>query len=172
MTPPAPALERRARSDDATMLDEILLYDHSDSPFCLKARICLNLKGVPFRRVTVTLGRRRELKRLNPLGKVPVLVQGTEVISDSSRIARHLDACYPEPLLIPTDPAARAYALLLEEWADEALYFIVAAFKWLNPANRAAALANTVTEVTGGALRPLVGWALARNERRRYAAWG
>ena len=48
------------------MLDEILLYDHSDSPFCLKARICLRLKGVPFRRVTVTAGRRRELRRLNP----------------------------------------------------------------------------------------------------------
>lgn len=154
------------------MLDEILLYDHSDSPFCLKARICLNLKGVPYRRVTVTLGRRRELKRLNPLGKVPVLVLGTEVIADSSRIARHLDASVPEPGLIPTDPAARAYALLLEEWADEALYFIVAAFKWLNPANRATALANTVTEITGGALRPLVGWGLARNVRRRYAAWG
>jgi glutathione S-transferase len=154
------------------MLDEVLLYDNSDSPFCLKARICLQLKGVPFRRVTVTLRRARELRRLNPLGKVPVLVHGTEVVSDSSQIARHLEACYPEPGIIPADPAARAYAMLLEEWADEALYFIVGAFKWLNPANRAAALANTVTEVTSGPLRPLIGWLLARDVRRRYAAWG
>jgi glutathione S-transferase len=154
------------------VLDEVLLYDHSDSPFCLKARVCLQLKGVPFRRVTVTLGRARELRRLNPLGKVPVLVHGTDVVTDSSRIARYLEEHYPEPGIIPTDPAARAYATLLEEWADEALYFIVGAFKWLNPANRSAALANTVTEVAGGVLRPVVGFRLARNLRRRYAAWG
>jgi len=154
------------------MLDELLLYDASDSPFCLKARICLQLKGVPFRRVPVTLGRLRELRRLNPLGQVPVLVQGTEVIVDSSRIARHLEARYPEPALIPRDPTARAYATLVEEWADEALYFIVAAFKWLNPVNRRAAVENTVSEMTGAALRPLVGHLLVRRERLRYAGWG
>ena len=154
------------------MLAETLLYDHSDSPFCLKARICLNVKGVPYRRVTVTIGRRRELKRLNPLGKVPVLVHGSDVIVDSSGIARHLERTVADPALLPDDAAARAYAHLLEEWADEALYFVIGAFKWLNPANRAAALANTVTEITGGALRPLVGWGLLRNVRRRYAAWG
>ena len=91
---------------------------------------------------------------------------------DSSRIARHLEARYPEPALIPRDPTARAYATLVEEWADEALYFIVAAFKWLNPVNRRAAVENTVSEMTGAALRPLVGHLLVRRERRRYAAWG
>jgi glutathione S-transferase len=154
------------------MLDEVLLYDVRDSPFCVKARICLHLKSVPFRSVTVTLRRARELRRLNPLGKVPVLVQGPEVVADSSRIARHLEARYPDPGLIPADPAARAYAALLEEWADEALYFIVGAFKWLNPENRAAAVDNTVSEISAGALRPLVGRALAWSIRRRYAAWG
>ncbi|TMA65642.1 MAG: hypothetical protein E6J69_12490, partial [Deltaproteobacteria bacterium] len=39
------------------MRDEHLLYDLSDSPFCMKARICLHLKGVPYRTVTVTVGR-------------------------------------------------------------------------------------------------------------------
>jgi len=154
------------------MLDEALLYDLNDSPFCLKARICLQLKGVPFRRVTLTLARRRELRRLSPLCKVPVLVDGDYVIADSSRIARHLERHHPEPRLIPADPAARAYALLIEEWADEALYFVVGAFKWLNPENRPAALANTVTEMSGGLLRPVIGRLLARNVRRRYAAWG
>jgi glutathione S-transferase len=154
------------------MLDELLLYDASDSPFCLKARICLQVKGVPFRRVTVTLGRLRELRRLSPPGRVPVLVHAPEVIAGSSRIARHLDARYPEPALIPDDPAARAYAALLEEWADEALHSIVCAFKWLNPENRPAALANTVTEMTGAALRPVLGRLLARRMRRRHGARG
>ena len=154
------------------MLDEALLYDLNDSPFCLKARICLQLKGVPFRRVTLTLARRRELRRLSPACKVPVLVDGDYVIADSSRIVRHLERHHPEPRLVPIDPAARAYALLIEEWADEALYFVVGAFKWLNPENRPAALANTVAEMTGGLLRPIVGRLLVRNIRRRYAAWG
>ena len=154
------------------MVDEVLLYDASDSPFCLKARVCLQVKNVPFRSVTVTLGRLRELRRLNPLGKVPVLVQGNDVVADSSRIARHLEARYPEPELIPPDPAARAYAALVEDWADESLYWSVGAFKWLNPENRAAALATTVTEIAGGLLRPLVGRVLLSRIRRRYAAWG
>jgi glutathione S-transferase len=151
---------------------EALLYDLSDSPFCLKARICLRLKEVPFRRVTLTLGRRRELRRLNPLGKVPVLVLGDDVIADSSAIVRHLEARYPEPGLIPDDPAARAYCYLVEEWADEALAPLVGAFKWLNPENRAAALANTASELAGRWPRAAVGWFVARRVRRQFAALG
>src|SRR5437763_1858592 len=164
----APRLAARERR----MRDEHLLYDLSDSPFCMKGRICLHLKGVPYRTVSVTVGRRRELRPPNPLGQVPVLVHGAEVIADSSAIARWAEAHYPDPALIPTDPEAGAYCRLGEEWADEALYFIVGAFKWLNPANRSAALANTVSEVASGALGPLVGWALVRRIRRRYAARG
>jgi glutathione S-transferase len=154
------------------MVDEVLLYDLNDSPFCLKARICLQLKGVAFRRVTLTVGRMRELRRLNPLGKVPVLVEGGTAIADSSRIARHLEAQHPEPALIPIGAEARAYANLLEEWADEALYPMIGAFKWLAPANRAAALANTVDEMAPAPLRPLVARVLLRNVRRRLTAWG
>jgi glutathione S-transferase len=154
------------------MLDEVLLYDLNDSPFCLKARICLQLKGVAFRRVTLTVGRMRELRRLNPLGKVPVLVEAGVAIADSSAIARHLEAQHPEPALIPVGPEARAYASLLEEWADEALYPMIGAFKWLDRANRAAALANTVDEMAPAPLRPLVGRVLLRTVRRRFAAWG
>jgi len=162
----------RGREVEPLAVRETLLYDLGDSPFCLKARICLQLKGVPYRRVTVSLGRRRELARLNPLRTVPVLVDGEHVVVDSSRIARHLENRHPEPLLIPTGPEARAYAALVEEWADEALSFLVGAFKWLNPANRAAALANTVTETVPAPLRPLAGRLLVRRRRRRYAAWG
>jgi glutathione S-transferase len=154
------------------MLDEALLWDHTDSPFCLKARICLQLKSVPFRRVTATVARRKELLRLNPLGKVPVLVDGGEVVVDSSAIVRHLEARHPEPALLPGDPAARAFCAVLEDWADEALYFLVCGFKWLNPENRAAALENTLAEIEAGVLRPLVARQLVRRVARRYRASG
>jgi glutathione S-transferase len=151
---------------------ETLLYDLADSTPCLKARICLQMKGVPFRRVTATLGRRRQLARLNPLGTVPVLVDREIVIVDSSRIARHLEAAHPEPVLIPSGREARAYATLVEQWADGALAFLVGALRWLNPANRAAAIANGAAEIAPAPLRPLVGRILARREQRRWAAWG
>jgi glutathione S-transferase len=154
------------------MRDEPLLYDLTDSPFCAKARICLQVKGVPYRRVTLTLGKLRELKHLNPLGKVPVLMDRGHAIVDSSTIARHLDAEYPEPPLLPSDPAARAYASILEDWADESLYFIVGAFKWLNPANRATALERTMSELGGGALRPLMGRLVVRRIVRTYRVRG
>ena len=110
------------------MRDEPLLYDLTDSPFCAKARMCLQVKGIPYRRITLTVGKLRELRQVNPLGKVPVLLDRGRPVADSSTIARHLEAQHPEPPLLPADPAARAYASLLEDWADESLYFVVGAF--------------------------------------------
>lgn len=154
------------------MSDETLLYDLTDSPFCAKARICLQLKGIPFRRVTLTLGRLRELRQLSTLGKVPVLVQGGRVIADSTAIVRHLETLRPDPPLRPSDPAARAYCDVIEDWADESLSHVVGAFKWLNPANRAAALRNTMHEIGGGPLSPLIGRVLALRVARRYRGEG
>ncbi len=154
------------------MLDEALLYELTDSPYCLKARICLNLKRVAYRRVPVTLARARELRRLNPRGLVPVLVHGSETVPDSTEIVRYLERRFPAPSLYPEDPAARAFALLVEDWADEALGFLAGAFKWLNPTNRAAAIAHTVPEIATGAAQPLVAWMLQRRIRRRFAAQG
>ncbi len=154
------------------MRDEPLLYDLTDSPFCAKARICLQLKGVPYRRVTLTLRTLRDLRQLNPLGKVPVLLDRGRVVADSTAIARHLEAEHPDPPLLPADPAARAYCSLIEDWADESLYFVVGAFKWLDPANRAVAVERTMTELGGGLLRPVVARLVARRIAGRYAAWG
>ena len=51
------------------MRDELLLYDLSDSPFCAKARICLQVKGLAYRRITLTVKNRKELQAANPLAK-------------------------------------------------------------------------------------------------------
>ena len=154
------------------MRDELLLYDLSDSPFCAKARICLQMKGLAYRRITLTVKNRKELQAVNPLAKVPVLIDRGRPIADSSAIARHLETEHPEPPLLPADPAARAYASLLEDWADESLYFVVGAFKWLNPANRKTAMERTASELGGGIFRPLVGRLVARHIARSYRAWG
>ena len=154
------------------MSDAYRLYDLLDSPFCLKARICLSLKRVPYERTVLTLARLKELRQLNALGKVPVLVADGETVSDSSQIARWLEQRVPKPALVPKDPSARAYCHLLEEWADESLYFIIGGFKWLNPANRARAYAASAELVPPMLPSSLVLPLVRRSITRRYRAAG
>ncbi|NHB08365.1 glutathione S-transferase family protein [Burkholderia cepacia] len=54
--------------------------------------------------------KRPEFLRLNPAGKVPVLVDGDLVIPESSAIVLYLADKYPEKALLPVDPALRAQA--------------------------------------------------------------
>ncbi|RQR42337.1 MULTISPECIES: glutathione S-transferase family protein [unclassified Burkholderia] len=54
--------------------------------------------------------KRPEFLRLNPAGKVPVLVDGDLVIPESAAIVLYLADKYPEKALLPTDPALRAQA--------------------------------------------------------------
>ncbi len=151
------------------MAAEALLHDLTDSPFCAKARICLAVKGVSFRRLTLTLRGLGRLRALNPLARVPVLEHDGRVIADSTAIARYLEERFPDPPLLPADPAARAYCALVEDWADETLSFVVGAFRWLNPANRRVAVRGTVRDLGGG---PPVGWVVAARARRRYRGAG
>jgi len=153
--------------------DTLRLYDLLDSPFCLKARIVLALKHVPYERVVANLSRRSELRRLNPLAKVPVLVVvGREALSDSSRIARFVEGEFPRPPLLPKDASSRAYCHLLEEWADESLYFLIGAFKWLNPANRARAYTATSELVPSLLPKRLTMNLVRRGIAKRYRAQG
>jgi glutathione S-transferase len=78
----------------------------------IRARWTLQELGVEFEAVSVNLlageHRRPEFLAINPAGKVPVLVDGDMVLSESIAIAVHLADKYPEKGLAPTDPGARA----------------------------------------------------------------
>jgi glutathione S-transferase len=78
----------------------------------IRARWTLQELGVEFEAVSVNLlageHRRPEFLAINPAGKVPVLVDGDMVLSESIAIAVHLAEKYPEKGLAPTDPCARA----------------------------------------------------------------
>ncbi|CAI8693894.1 MULTISPECIES: glutathione S-transferase family protein [Burkholderia] len=54
--------------------------------------------------------KRPEFLRINPAGKVPVLVDGDRVIPESAAIVLYLADKYPEKALLPIDPALRAQA--------------------------------------------------------------
>ena len=98
------------------------LHQFRHSAFCEKVRLLLAAKALDYSVVEVTPGLGQlQLLRLSGQRQVPVLVDGEEVIADSSTIAVHLEARVPAPALLPADAAQRAQVLLLEDWADTTL---------------------------------------------------
>jgi glutathione S-transferase len=62
-------------------------------------------------------------KTISPSGKTPVLDHAGERIVDSTAILRYLEQHFPTPPILPADPALRAQAHIIEDWADESFFF-------------------------------------------------
>ena len=89
------------------------------SPYVRKVLAVLELKRVPYRLdPVVPFFGTDEFTRLSPLRRVPVVIDGDLVLPDSTVICEYLDERHPTPPLMPRDPAARARARWLEEFAD------------------------------------------------------
>ncbi|MBX5459500.1 MAG: maleylacetoacetate isomerase [Steroidobacteraceae bacterium] len=88
------------------------LYTYYRSTAAWRVRIALNLKGVAYESAFTHLrtGEHRGPGFLatNPQGLIPVLDDNGVVLSQSLAIIEYLNEKYPEPPLLPADPAARA----------------------------------------------------------------
>ncbi len=94
------------------------LYDYSRSSAAYRVRIALNLKGVAWQSVPVSLlkdeQRSPEHLARNPQGLIPALdIGGGVTLTQSLAILDWLDASHPEPSLFPADPLDRARAMAL-----------------------------------------------------------
>jgi glutathione S-transferase len=97
----------------------ITLYDAERCPYCARVRIVLAEKGLEYETVAIDLRNRPDwLYEKNPLGKVPVIEEDTFVLPESDVINEYLEERYPEPALLPADPAARARVRLAIERFD------------------------------------------------------
>ena len=103
--------------------DKPLLHQYRVSPFAAKVRRCLYYKGVDFEVVDYGLTGMRKIRKLNPRAKAPILEHRGRLIPDSTDIVRYLDVTYPDKPVIPASDADAALAHVLEDWADESLYF-------------------------------------------------
>jgi len=101
----------------------ITLYQFAASPFCDKIRRVLRYKRLPFAIHEWPLAEVGSIREKNPTGKLPILEIDGTVIGDSTDIALEVERRHPRPALLPADPAQRAQVLVLEDWADESLYF-------------------------------------------------
>ncbi|MBU6406866.1 MAG: glutathione S-transferase family protein [Alphaproteobacteria bacterium] len=117
----------------------IALWQFEVSPYCDKIRRILRLKGQAFeiREVTIADAIAGKHKAISPTGKLPALALDGTVIVDSTAIAYALEARFPNPPLIPQDPKARALMHVIEDWADESLYFYEIAIRCGFPENAA-----------------------------------
>jgi maleylacetoacetate isomerase len=91
------------------------LYDYHRSSACFRVRIALELKGLAYDKAPVHLVRdggeqhAAEFRALNPAGLVPVWSDERGVFSQSLAIIEYLEETCPDPPLLPTEPAARAW---------------------------------------------------------------
>jgi glutathione S-transferase len=99
------------------------LYDYPDCPFAQKVRVVLAEKELEYEKVFVDLrtGEHRqnaEFLKLNPYGRVPVLIDDEVVVYDSTIINEYLEEEYPHPSLMPEDSNGRARVRTLEDYCD------------------------------------------------------
>lgn len=118
-------LARQKWGELAPQLPEVIpetpvLFQFDYSPYCIKVRNILKLKGVHFEIVELTpMIHKGFTRRMSGQGKVPYLQHRGQIIHDSSQIAAYLETEYPEPSLFPEDAAQVEQVLLLEDWLDE-----------------------------------------------------
>ncbi|HUC42474.1 MAG TPA: glutathione S-transferase family protein [Candidatus Sulfotelmatobacter sp.] len=87
---------------------------------CIKVRAALALKKLDHEIQNISPVDRAPVVAASGQGLVPVLVDGSRTIADSTAILLYLDETYPDPPLVPSDPRDRAECVLLEDWADHA----------------------------------------------------
>jgi glutathione S-transferase len=92
------------------------------SPYVRKVLVCMEFKGLRYEiDPIVPFVGNEAFERLSPLRRVPLLFEDGRVFRDSSVICQYLEDVHPSPPLYPADPADRAHARWLEEYADTAL---------------------------------------------------
>lgn len=100
----------------------MLLYNHALSPYSTRVRILAYAKNLPIEFSLPPEGglKSPEFLALNPVGKIPTLVDGDHVLPESETICEYLEDKYPAPTLRPDTPEkmskVRAITRLLDSY--------------------------------------------------------
>jgi glutathione S-transferase/RNA polymerase-associated protein len=100
----------------------IIVYEHPLSPYAQKVKIALDEKGIAYEpKMPMAIGSGQpdlEFLKANPRGEVPALIDGDVRLFDSTIILEYIEDKWPEPPLLPRDPALRAKARTIEDVMD------------------------------------------------------
>jgi glutathione S-transferase len=98
------------------------------SPFAIKAEVLLKLSGLPYEQARADM-------RKAPRGKMPWIVDGGEVISDSRLIKVHLEVRHGVDFSGDYSPRALGHGLAIERMLEDHLYFFMIESRWLEADN-------------------------------------
>jgi glutathione S-transferase len=103
----------------------LTFYYGSGSPPAWRVWLALEHKGIAYEPVRVQFDRKDhkapEFLKLNPRGKVPVIVHDGWPLFESGAILEYLEEAWPEPALLPRSAKARATVRRLAREAGEYL---------------------------------------------------
>ena len=84
-----------------------------------RVALALAHKGIEVESVVISYEDRSPVVEVSGQGLVPVLVDGDEVVADSVRILRYLEARWPDPPLFPREAGRRAELDVFLDWFNE-----------------------------------------------------
>src|SRR5437764_8430528 len=97
----------------------MILYGSSLSPFARKVLAYAAEKGIEVDlQPTGFPNHSPEYLEASPFRKMPAFRDGDFTLADSSAIIHYLEAKFPEPALIPSEPELRGKAIWFDEFAD------------------------------------------------------
>jgi len=98
------------------------IYGVPFSAHTRKIIIAATEKSLPFELIRVIpMQPPPSWREMSPLGLIPIIQDGEVTLADSSVIGLYMERCYPQQSLYPTDAAAYARALWIEEFVDSGL---------------------------------------------------
>lgn len=87
------------------------------SPYAMRVMLAARAKGLDLAIEEPDL-HTPQFRAINPIGKIPVLIDGPLVLPESDVILNYLEERYPQPSLLPGSPADRSNARLLVRLID------------------------------------------------------
>lgn len=150
---------------------QVTIYGSRLSPFVEKVIRGVQRKGLAWELIEPKSP--ADMKKWNPqTGKMPAADLDGERLYDSTFILRRLDELAPQPPLVSEDPVAAAHQRQLEDWADEALYWYVMAFRWAPRNGLASADAILRGLSLPKLLHPIVARVIRSTVRKQVQAQG
>jgi glutathione S-transferase len=103
-------------------MSTIQLYFSKASTFSQRTRVVLLEKKIDFTPIEVDLQNKSEaFTHISRYGKVPAIKHGDVELYESAIINEYLEEVFPEPPLLPQDPAAKAIARIWIDYANTRL---------------------------------------------------
>lgn len=103
-----------------SLSDSMTIYGVAACPYAQRTQILLHFKQLDFEAIELDLTKPRdpEFLKLNPAGKVPVLIHRGRALNESSVVNEYLDEVFPEHPAFPADPYLKAQARILVDYCN------------------------------------------------------